>query len=260
MSAFKFTGGLVFAALFCVAGCATGEPPGRSAPPLSTDACVKFDCGGCGEARDYVPEDACTADFAPARDCPTAFAVCERQPDGACGYTVPDDTRDEMEECLEGGFLGEHERPIDGCAQQYNCCSEVGDFQSLEGATCLDWTNLTGLELHCTAELTVCARNDKGACAFEVSRATEIDICVTDLLDASEDGCAIGGGCGDICDEAAVVAGASYAPCSPADADRAACFEEYTVCGRDAEGECRFDWPTTIATLDPICAGVPEAE
>ncbi|MEZ4408067.1 MAG: hypothetical protein R3A52_16565 [Polyangiales bacterium] len=86
--------GVAVVLLSTLAGCAEDAP-------AAVRACVRTGCGGASLGRLCAEGGAFSADTCEIRRTDYCFntARCERQPDGACGWTMTDELRG----CLDAG-------------------------------------------------------------------------------------------------------------------------------------------------------------
>lgn len=145
-------------------------------------------------------------------------AVCERQADGACGFTPSP----ELTACLGGGATDAGPAPCHrgGCSGQL--CSD----QEGLGSTC-EWR-----EEYACYQAATCERQGDGACGFTPS--PELSACLGGgAIDAGPAPCHRGGCSGQLCsDQEGLVSTCEYR-------EEYACFQAAT-CERQADGACRF--------------------
>lgn len=212
-------------------GGAGSELVGKPVDP----SCVRTGCSGQVCADDHVgttcewrPEYACYND-----------AVCERQADGACGWT---DT-EELTACLGDDAGTPEPEPIDDCFRT-GCSGQVCSDQDVI-------TDCMYRPEYACYEAASCERQSNGACGW--TPTPELETCLSAGEEppvAPLDPCVRTGCSGQICADSERITTCEYRP-------EYACYAD-AECARQGDGTCGWTPTDTLRTcLDDNAGGDP---
>ncbi|MEM7608287.1 MAG: hypothetical protein AAF411_23275, partial [Myxococcota bacterium] len=190
------------------------------------DFCLSEDVD-CGDAPDCRPTGcsgqicadgdlASTCEFLPEYACYQDLGICERQDDGACGWTETP----ELSECLNDPVP----KPEPGECRRTGCSGELCAGEDLASA-CIALP-----EFACYGDFGVCERQDDGACGWTDS--VELSECLSDPEPEPEPGECFPTGCsGQLCADESIATTCEFLP-------EYACYQELGICERQDDGAC----------------------